>query len=172
MKAMLGRLVPEELEREIEAQIRVVADAGVPVTHVDSHRHLHKLAPVRKALERLLPRHGIRRVRAVQDVYLRRPLGSPTYWFGRRWRKSLRNAFETSEHFFMPSKDDEPWARPLAAVIEGMEAESFEIGVHPGRAEAWRDRDRAATLELAGCLPGGLKLVDWRTLSVAAKGQR
>ena len=172
MKAMLGRLPADELEREIETQIRAVSDAGVPVTHIDSHRHLHKLAPVRKALERVLPRHGIRRVRAVQDVYLKRPLRSPTYWLGRRWRHSVRNAFETSEHFFMPSKNDEPWARPLAAMIEGMAAESLEVGVHPGRAEVWRDRDRTSTLELARCLPGRVKLVDWRTLTAGAKGQR
>ena len=45
---MLGRLVPQELEREIEAQVRVVVEAGIPVTHVDSHRHLHKFQPVRR----------------------------------------------------------------------------------------------------------------------------
>ena len=169
VKALAGRLATDELEREIDAQIRLVAEAGVPVWHVDSHRHLHKLAAVRKALERVLPRHGIRRVRAVQDVYVRRALGSPTYWLGRSWRRSVRRAFETSEHFFMPSKDDEPWARPLAAVIDGMEAGSLEVGVHPGRAEAWRDRDRASTIELAGCLPERVKLVDWRTLTAGAK---
>src|SRR6476659_6135506 len=79
LKAMLGRLVPQELEREIEAQVRVVVEAGIPVTHVDSHRHLHKFQPVRRALETVLPRLGIRRVRAVQDVYLSRPWRSPTY---------------------------------------------------------------------------------------------
>ena len=49
-RALTGRLVPEELEREIEAQLRSVVGAGVPVSHVDSHRHLHKFAPVRAAL--------------------------------------------------------------------------------------------------------------------------
>ena len=89
LKAILGRLVPQELEREIEAQVRVVVEAGIPVTHVDSHRHLHKFQPVRRALETVLPRFGIRRVRAVQDVYLSRPWRSPTYWLGRRWGNSL-----------------------------------------------------------------------------------
>src|SRR4029079_9432431 len=97
---------------------------------------------------------------------------SSTSCFCRSCVRSFRRAFETSEHFFMPSKDDEPWARPLAAVIDGMEAGSLEVGVHPGGAEAWRDRDRASTIELAGCLPERVKLVDWRTLTAGAKVQR
>ena len=89
-RALTGRLVPEQLEREIEAQVRSVLDAGVPVSHVDSHRHLHKFAQVRAALASVLPRLEIRRVRAVQDLYVSRPLLSPTYWLGRRWRASIR----------------------------------------------------------------------------------
>jgi predicted glycoside hydrolase/deacetylase ChbG (UPF0249 family) len=168
MKAVLGRLVPQELEREIEAQVRVVVEAGIPVTHVDSHRHLHKFEPVRRALESVLPRLGIRRARAVQDIYLSRPWRSPTYWLGRCWRNSLRRPFETTEHFFMPSMEERPWAQPLATLIEGMEANSFEIGVHPGRSEEWRDRDRAAALELAGSFRRPVTLVNWRTLSAGA----
>ena len=76
-RALTGRLVPQQLEREIEAQVRSVLDAGVPVSHVDSHRHLHKFAPVRAALASVLPRLGIRRVRAVQDLYVSRPLAQP-----------------------------------------------------------------------------------------------
>ena len=53
-------------------------DAGVPVSHVDSHRHLHKYGPFAGALRRVLPGLGIERVRNVQDVYLRRRLLSPT----------------------------------------------------------------------------------------------
>ena len=140
--------MPQQLEREIEAQVRAVLDAGVPASHVDSHRHLHKFAPVRAALASVLPRLGIRRVRAVQDLYLSRPLRSPTYWLGRRWRASIRRAFETTEHFFMPSKSDRPLGEPVARLVAGLEAGSLEIGVHPGRAEAWRDRDRASALEL------------------------
>ena len=168
LKAMLGRLVPQELEREIEAQVRVVVEAGIPVTHVDSHRHLHKFQPVRRALETVLPRFGIRRVRAVQDVYLSRPWRSPTYWLGRRWGNSLDRVFETTEHFFMPSKEQDPWAQPVAALVEGMKAGSLEIGVHPGRSEDWRDRDRASALELARSLQRSVALVNWRTLAAGA----
>jgi predicted glycoside hydrolase/deacetylase ChbG (UPF0249 family) len=166
MRALLGRLVPQQLEREIEAQVRAIQEAGVTVSHVDSHRHLHKFAPFRAALTRALPRLGIRRVRAVQDVYLRRPLASPTYWLGRRWRVSIRRAFETTEHFFMPSKEDRPWGKAVSQLVAALGAGSLEVGVHPGFEEGWRDRDRLAALELARSLPGGVKLVDWRTVAI------
>ena len=165
-RALTGRLVPQQLEREIEAQVRSVLDAGVPASHVDSHRHLHKFAPVRAALASVLPRLEIRRVRAVQDLYVSRPLLSPTYWLGRRWRASIRRAFETTEHFLMPSKSEGPWSEAVAGLIAGLEAGSLEVGLHPGHEEAWRDRDRASAIELVRAVGGRVQLVDWRTLDV------
>jgi hypothetical protein len=168
-KALAGRLVPEQLEREIEAQVRSVLGSGVPVSHVDSHRHLHKFAPVRAALANVLPRLGIRRVRAVQDLYVSRPLTSPTYWLGRRWAASIRRAFETTEHFFMPSKMASPWSEAAAGLVARLEGGSLEIGVHPGFVEDWRDRDRTSVVELVRTVGGRVQLVDWRTLDVAGR---
>ena len=164
VKALTGRLVPQQLEREIEAQVRARP----------RRRRLglaRRLAPapaqvragpggVRERAARL----GIRRVRAVQDIYLSRPLRSPTYWLGRRWRASIRRAFETTDHFFMPSKTERPWSEPVAEVVRGLGAASLEIGVHPGFAEEWRDRDRIAVVELVRALRGRVQLVDWRAL--------
>jgi predicted glycoside hydrolase/deacetylase ChbG (UPF0249 family) len=162
-KALLGRLVPEQIEREVEAQVRSIAEAGVPVSHVDSHRHVHKFAPFRAALARALPRLGIRRVRSVQDVYLRRSAHSPTYWLGHRWRDRIATAFETTDHFFMPAKDEPPWADALLAAVARIGG-SLEVGVHPGYDEPWRDRDRLGTLELSRTLGDRAARVDWRTL--------
>src|SRR5262245_26642107 len=52
--ALLRRLSVDEIQRETEAQIRRVVDAGVAVSHVDSHGHLHKFGPFRDALRRVL----------------------------------------------------------------------------------------------------------------------
>ena len=49
------------------------------------------------------PRFGIERVRSVQDVYLTRPLVGATYWVGSLWRRPLRRAFRTTDHFYMPA---------------------------------------------------------------------
>ena len=39
--ALYARLDPEEVERELEAQVRRVTDAGVALTHLDGHHHIH-----------------------------------------------------------------------------------------------------------------------------------
>jgi hypothetical protein len=163
-RALGGRLDERQLELEIEAQVRSVRDAGVSVSHVDSHRHLHKFAPFRAGLSHVLPRLGIARVRAVQDVYLDPAWQSPTYWLRNRWRERVRSSFATTEHFYMAAKADPPWADVLLQRLPGLEGSSLEVGVHPGRREPWRGRDRLAVLELARGLGDEVERVDWRML--------
>ena len=61
--ACSGKLSLAELEKEISAQIALVRDAGVPISHVDGHKHLHQLPIVSTAVANVLPRFGIGRVR-------------------------------------------------------------------------------------------------------------
>ena len=62
-RALSGKLALEELEKEIAAQIALVRDAGVAISHVDGHKHLHQLPIVSTAVATVLPRFGIGRVR-------------------------------------------------------------------------------------------------------------
>lgn len=168
-RALLHRLPAHELERELAAQIDAVRSAGVPISHVDSHRHLHKLGAVRDALARVLPRFGIRRVRNVQDVFLRRPLRSPTYWFGPLWRRRLARVAATTTHFYMPTGLDEAgWERRLLERLPAMSG-SLEVGVHPGTLDDWRADERAALVAFAtGARARGHLLVPWTEVPVPA----
>jgi predicted glycoside hydrolase/deacetylase ChbG (UPF0249 family) len=164
-RALSGRLPVDQIEREVAAQLDTVAAAGVEVTHVDSHRHLHKFKPFRRALERVLPRFGIRRVRTVQDVYLHRPLTSLTYWFGPIWQAPLVRTFETTDHFYMPTTaGDRNWQR-VVPVLARLDGHTIEVGLHPGRADAWR-RGELASLEgfvTAACAHGH-ELISWHAI--------
>jgi predicted glycoside hydrolase/deacetylase ChbG (UPF0249 family) len=62
-RALSGKLSLVDLEREISAQIALVRDAGVSISHVDGHKHLHQLPIVSTAVANVLPRFGIGRVR-------------------------------------------------------------------------------------------------------------
>lgn len=164
--ALRGRLPAEQLEREIAAQLGVLVRAGIPISHVDSHKHVHKLPQVAAALGRTLPRFGITRVRAVQNVYLKRPLRKPTYWIGPAWQRGLAAAFQTTSYMYMPSSaHDVAWSTPLLARCERLNGGVLEIGVHPGYAsEAWRDEERRSVLEFAaGARAAGHELISWRS---------
>ncbi len=165
LRALAKKLPIDQIEREVVAQIQAVRDHGVEVSHVDSHRHLHKLPSFREALVRTLPRFGIHRVRAVQDLFLRRPLRSPTYWLGHRWQRKLAAAFTTTDHMYMPtSAGDRGWAAPLAELIPRLRGTTLEIGVHPGY-EDWRADERLSAIAFAAAVKrDGHELVSWRDL--------
>lgn len=159
-RALRNMLPVDELAREMEAQLGVIRDHGVAISHVDSHGHLHKFKPLRAALQIVLPKFGITRVRNVQNVYLRAPLRSPTYWLGRFWRQRLMRLFTTTPHFFMPtSAGDAAWIEPiLQRSFDG----ALEVGVHPGYAEPWRDAERTACIRFGGAArAAGWEVIGW-----------
>ncbi len=165
IRSLVYLLPEEQIEREAARQLESVRDAGVAITHVDSHRHMHKLPSFRRALERVLPRFGIQRVRAVQDVFLDRPLRSPTYWLGGRWQRRLRRSFSTTDHMYMPtSATDVGWPQPLLALAEGLSGQTLEVGVHPGF-DDWRDAERESVLVFADLArDAGHTLVSWKDI--------
>jgi predicted glycoside hydrolase/deacetylase ChbG (UPF0249 family) len=161
LKAILGRIPREQIEREAEGQLARMRDAGIPISHIDSHSHLHKIGPFRQALARVLPRFGLRRVRSVQNLYLRRPLFNATYWLGATWDQRVRSMFDTTDRFYMPSSGlDVGWGEPLLDVLAG--EGSLEVGVHPGYREGWREREREDLLEFAALATArGHHLTTW-----------
>lgn len=165
LRALARRLPIDQIEQEIAAQIEAVREQGLEISHVDSHRHLHKLPSFREALVRSLPRFGIHRVRAVQDVFLRRPLRSPTYWLGQRWQRRLADAFTTTDHMYMPtSAGDQEWDERLAEIVQQLGSSTLEVGVHPGY-DGWRDDERRSLVAFAAAARrDGHELVSWREL--------
>jgi len=61
-RALSGKLSLRELEAEVTAQIGLLRDAGIRISHLDGHKHLHQL-PIVCAVANVLPRFGIERVR-------------------------------------------------------------------------------------------------------------
>jgi predicted glycoside hydrolase/deacetylase ChbG (UPF0249 family) len=162
-RALLGRVPVDQIERETTAQIESLRAQGISISHVDSHGHLHKFAPFRKALIRALPRFGICRVRGVQDVYLSKPFKSPTYWLGPIWSKLLRREFTAPTHLFMPNSLRNPgWP---AALLTRCAGPTMEIGMHPGYQESWRNLDRTTAQEFAmRARAAGHELIGWKDI--------
>lgn len=166
-RALRSALPVEQIASEMHAQIARLADAGVPLSHVDSHGHLHKFKPFRRALREVLPSFGITRVRTVQDVYFRVPWKSPTYWLGGFWQRGITRHFTTTDHLFLPTNShDEQWpAKLLEHIRSSGKAASLEIGVHPGRSEPWRELERVTCGPFAeGAHHAGHALITWNEL--------
>jgi chitin disaccharide deacetylase len=159
-RALLGRIPIGQIEQEAFAQIDYVQSRGVRVSHVDSHRHLHKFAPFRKALREVLPSLGVARVRNVQDTFLRRPVEHPTYWLSPMWRRQLMRSFLTTDHFYMPTTSHDPsWNRLADALPDGG---TLEVGLHPGREDEWRRHEQECLAPFIEAVQeAGHRLVSW-----------
>ena len=66
-RAFLGRLDAAEVEAELRAQIIRIRDAGVAISHLDSHKHLHQLPGVAAVVAGLAVEFGIQRIRCTLE---------------------------------------------------------------------------------------------------------
>ena len=58
-----GRITEAQIEAETAAQIAVLQSRGVPLTHIDTHKHAHMFPPVLRPVLRAARAAGIRAVR-------------------------------------------------------------------------------------------------------------
>lgn len=56
-----------DVEPELRAQIEKVRAAGLRITHLNGHQHLHVLPGIRRVVEKLANEYNIRYVRVVRD---------------------------------------------------------------------------------------------------------
>lgn len=59
MRYFFDKGLYKQLRNEIEAQIRAVVDAGIPVSHIDGHLNIHLHPTVFAFLAELMPQYGI-----------------------------------------------------------------------------------------------------------------
>ncbi len=84
VRALAGRMDPDEIELEVSAQIRKLQAAGIHVSHLDTHKHTHLFPAVLRPLLRAARACGVHAVR--NPFGPRRPLNSsellirPTLW--------------------------------------------------------------------------------------------
>lgn len=62
-RAVLGRVVPEQIEAEVTGQIRKLQASGIAVSHLDSHKHTHLIPQVLGPVLRAAATCGVRRIR-------------------------------------------------------------------------------------------------------------
>jgi predicted glycoside hydrolase/deacetylase ChbG (UPF0249 family) len=63
MRLFSGRIRSEEIEAEARAQIQSLQARGIPLSHIDTHKHTHMFPPVLRPILRAARSCGIRRIR-------------------------------------------------------------------------------------------------------------
>jgi len=136
------------------AQIERVASAGIPISHIDSHNHVHTrpaLFPVVKAVQR---RYGIRKVRLSKNLYTAdQPCANALMVKKRLYNAALRAIYRT--HTTDAFTEFVTFARLSAPATA--DCASVEAMVHPGapyagpetellRSDWLNNRDRPAML--------------------------
>lgn len=142
--AALWRLDPYEIEREAEAQIRRLLEAGLRVTHVDGHQHLHIYRPVAEPVARAARKLGIGFVRLPVDRWSDPP-GVPMNRVekAREYReRALECApifqeygLRSASSFGGVSLSEHLTLEHLVAVVRSLPEGATEFMVHPGHAD-------------------------------------
>ncbi|MEO8465609.1 MAG: ChbG/HpnK family deacetylase [Gammaproteobacteria bacterium] len=76
---MRGKVALAQVRAELDAQIRKVRDAGIAVSHLDGHQHVHVLPGIAAVVAELAAAYGIRAVRFPTErvrAYMLRNLGN------------------------------------------------------------------------------------------------
>jgi predicted glycoside hydrolase/deacetylase ChbG (UPF0249 family) len=64
---MRGRVLADDVQRELDAQVARIRDAGITIDHLDTHRHLGFLPVVGRAVEEVARRHDIAGIRSAVE---------------------------------------------------------------------------------------------------------
>jgi predicted glycoside hydrolase/deacetylase ChbG (UPF0249 family) len=136
---MKGRVQISEIEIEFDAQIRRMRDAGLPIDHVDTHRHLGFLPAVGGAMETVARKHRIPGVRSLVErptlAWLTEPargleagLLTGLAWLTRRRMGALRHGPQ-SWGFVEAGRLDEV---RILEILGRMGPGAHELICHPG----------------------------------------
>ncbi|GAC1517463.1 MAG: hopanoid biosynthesis-associated protein HpnK [Gemmatimonadaceae bacterium] len=139
VRAVTGRVDPEEVQGECAAQLARLQATGIHVTHIDSHRHAHALpgcwAGVIAAARAggvdtvRIPRESLRRNAALPVATVKKTLISLSSLFSARGTPPMRRA----DHFVGISLQGRAdFADRLHHLLQHLPHGTTELLVHPG----------------------------------------
>ena len=138
-----------QMAREIEAQFEAYQATGLPLDHVNAHRHFHLHPAVAAAVMTIGRRHGMRalrvpvepwRVVAEIDPKTHRRIGRITAPWAAFIRSRARLAgLTTADAVFGLAWSGAMTAQRLAALLHRLPAGFVEIYLHPAESEAFAD---------------------------------
>lgn len=172
LKSLLHLINRRSVVEETKRQINVVHEAGIPVSHIDSHGHIHKFPIFQDAIAEAIEFFGIKKVRKGQDIYLN-PLNNDSIKrkiinaLNIQMDQGLIKKFISTDHFFMPANTmDINWSKKLLNIASSIDTQStLEVGVHPGNHENWRKQEYKDILVFASAIKEtNHELINWHNI--------
>ena len=136
-RGLAGRIDPDDVRREFRAQIERVASIGLPISHVDTHQHVHLWPTVAGVVAELALMFSIPVVRLPRSRR-RGPVGAGVSALGARLSRRIAGAglgaTEDYDGLDAAGAMDLPtFARSLDGLAHRARA-SAEVNTHPGEA--------------------------------------
>jgi predicted glycoside hydrolase/deacetylase ChbG (UPF0249 family) len=167
--ALSGAICPEDVHREATAQFKKLRNAGIDITHIDTHKHAHMFPAIYRPLLEAAKQAGIPAVRNPFEPPSLRWMAFPSLWT-RGTQTSLLRSFQDGfckavRHFGLKTTDgtigiavtgilNGKW---LQRIVQGLPQGTWELVCHPGyldpdlekagtRLQSSRDVEREALL--------------------------
>lgn len=138
-----GQYDYEQVYRELDAQMAKIIHTGLPITHIDSHQHLHVLPQIWPIVQTLMKKYHIHRLRIPREKYtfkvlMTQPVRSLgrdglTYLSQRAMTDVHRLQFTTSDYFWGMADGGNMNETNLKYIISRIPFGIHEIMMHPGR---------------------------------------
>lgn len=117
--------VQKAIREELNEQIDVVSSLGFPISHADSHHHVHTIYPLRELFADVLQKRGIKKVRLCSDFLTFRTRRHLVLWLrNMRIKNYYKSRFITTEAFY-------PYADYLKMGVKRGD-QVVELMCHPG----------------------------------------
>ena len=151
-RALRNQLDEAQVAAEVEAQIRRIQQAGLCVTHVDSHKHVHLLPPVLRPMLKAAKACGVNAIRnpfaPLKPLAAAHLLRRPRLWgryfevkllrrFGQEFRRTVAEAgMMTTDGTFGIVVTGALDAELFAAIVGSLPEGTWEMVCHPGYCDA------------------------------------
>ena len=140
-----GKLDASEIAAEITAQVQRLRDAGIEVTHLDSHKHAHMLPAVLRGMLAAAKNCGVRAIRNPFEPFI---FATVRHWkrhfqlrMMRPFRRNFRSALEEAgvrspDGCIGIAATGGLNLRTFQGLIEGLPEGTWEFVSHPGYNDA------------------------------------
>lgn len=157
----LKNLSDEKVQRaiydELNAQIDVVSSLGFPISHADSHHHVHTIYPLRDVFAKVLHERGIQKLRLGGDFRSWRMKAHINKWLLRiRLNRFYREGFTTTNAFMS-------YREFIHSRITLRDGETIELMCHPGH-PAKKYLDEMMLVESKAAINHNMKLISYNDL--------